>query len=74
MTITVVAVLCQALAGFPAPACHEEIVTKVDSIQACMLFPADLAQWKMAGRFADDRWTISKVRCIYGSYEKRDAI
>ena len=74
MTITVVAVLCQALAGIPAPACHEEIVTKVDSLQACIMFPANLAQWKGAGRFAGDEWTISKVRCIPGSYEKRDAI
>ena len=74
MNITVVAILCQALAGFPAPACHEEIVTRADSLQACMLFPPSLAQWKMDGRFADDRWTISKVRCIPGSYEKRDAI
>lgn len=74
MNITIVAVLCQSLAGFPAPACHEEIVTHVDSLQACIMFPANLAQWKMAGRFADDRWTISKVRCIPGTYEKRDAI
>lgn len=74
MSITVVAVLCHALAGIPAPACHEEIVTHVDSLQACIMFPANLAQWKQAGRFADDSWTISKVRCIPGSYEKRDAI
>lgn len=74
MNITIVATLCQALAGLGTPACHEEIVTKVDSLQACIMFPANLAQWKGAGRFADDSWTISKVRCIPGSYEKKDAI
>jgi hypothetical protein len=74
MTLTIVAVLCQSLAGAPAPLCHEEIVTRVDSLQACIMFPANLAQWKMVGRFADDSWTISKVRCIPGTYEKRDAI
>jgi hypothetical protein len=78
MNITIVATLCTVmpgiLPGLTIPACHEEIVTHVDSLQACIMFPANLAQWKMAGRFADDSWTISKVRCIPGSYEKRDAI
>jgi hypothetical protein len=78
MTITIVAVLCHLVTvhtgADPLDVCHEEIVHVGDSMQECMMFPASLAQWKDAGRFRDDEWRIAKVRCIPGTYEKRDAI
>lgn len=71
MTITLVVSLCHALAGIPA-VCHEEIVTKIDSIQACMLSQPALAEWKAHSIYASEQWTIGRIKCVPGSYTVKD--
>jgi hypothetical protein len=49
MQITVVALMCHALASIPQPVCREEIVVKDEMpMQACMLSQPALADWKGA--------------------------
>lgn len=81
MITTVVAILCQTLgaAGMSGPeqmrVCHEEIVVQGDMpMQACILFPPALAEWKLHSRFKSRDWEIEKVRCLPGDYKRRDAI
>lgn len=75
MQITVVAVMCHALAGITSPVCHEEIVVKDDMpMQACMVSQAAIADWKASTIYRGDQWHVAVIRCIPGNYEPRDAI
>ena len=77
MLITIVASLCHSLAGIPAdiPVCHEEIVAQqVMPMQACMMGQPEIADWKEKSIYRGDQWTISRIRCIPGEYQVKDAI
>lgn len=55
--------------------CHEEIIFEGDgSMQACLVALPAAADWKLKSEYADDGWSISRIRCIPGHYEKRNAI
>lgn len=81
MIVTIAATLCHMIAGVPdmddepeIEVCHEEVLTTVEDLQACIVSQAGVADWKMKSRFRDDEWTISRIRCIPGTYFKRDAL
>lgn len=76
MQITVVAVMCHAIANITTPVCHEKIVVKDDmTAQECALFsqPA-LAKWKAESIYSSDDWTIAGVKCEPGSYVIREEL
>lgn len=77
MSVTVVAILCY-LASSQAPGapelCHEEIVHRGAGMDECLNSQAALADWKEKGRFASPEWRIAQVKCMPGSYEKRDEL
>lgn len=55
--------------------CHEEIAFQGDgSMQACLAAMPAAADWKMRSFYADDGWSISKVRCVPGKIEPRGSI
>lgn len=75
MQISIVAVMCHALAAAPSDLCHEELITKVemeDSLTACIMSQPALAEWKMKSKFADDHWWIKRVKCVPGNYVLKD--
>lgn len=76
MKLVLVASICHAVSGMPAPVCHEEIAlnTYEGSPQTCMFAQAILAQWKANSKYADDEWSIGKFKCVFGIYEKKDAL
>lgn len=79
MIVTIVAVLCQNLAGVPASqpviVCHEEIVVQGEmDMSACFVSQPGIAEWKMQSRFRSQDWEVARIRCIPGIYMKRDAI
>ena len=75
MQITVVVVICHALAGISSDVCHEEIAAKDDMpMQACMISQAAIADWKEKSKFRGDQWHIARIRCIPGDYQPKDAI
>lgn len=75
MQITVVVSICHALAGITSPVCHEEILVRDEMpMQACMIAQAAIADWKAHSRFSGNQWTVSRIRCIPGDYQPRDAI
>ncbi len=75
MIITVVALMCHQLGTIPAPVCHEEIVVQDDMpMQMCLLNQPAIADWKSKSKYNGDQWTIARIRCIPGDYQKRDAI
>ena len=65
--------MCHALGTIPAPVCREEIVTRTDSIQACMIGQPAIADWKAHSIYQGDAWSIARIKCIPGDYELRDA-
>lgn len=77
MNVTIVAVICATAAGPAGPTqfCHEEILTRAaTSIGECVNSWAQIADWKMKSRYASDDYKIARIRCIPGTYEKRDAL
>jgi hypothetical protein len=85
MEISIVAILCHALAAVPSPGgladpgyvCHEELVMKTEmenSILACAMSQPALADWKMKSKFASDQWWIKKIKCVPGNYVLKDMI
>ena len=77
MQISIIAVVCHALAGAPSDLCHEELITKTEmenSIIACALTQPALAEWKMNSKFAGDQWYVKRVRCVPGNYVLKDVI
>lgn len=74
MQITVVAVMCHALAPITAPVCREEIVARTDTMQSCTLGQPAIADWKEHSIFRGPQWTVGRIRCIPGDYQPRDAI
>lgn len=74
MQITVVVVVCHALAGISSPVCREEIVARTDAIQACMIGQPAIADWKSHSIYSGPQWNIARIKCVLGSYELRDAI
>jgi hypothetical protein len=76
MVVTIAAVLCHLVPIPHSPgveACHEEIVHVADSMQECILSQAAIADWKRRGRFADAEWTVTRIKCVPGTYEPKDA-
>lgn len=75
MQLTVVAVMCHALASISQPVCREEIVIEDDMpMQACFLSQAALADWKSRSIFKSDDWTIARIKCVPGDYVIKDSI
>ena len=75
MQITVVAVVCHALANITTSVCHEEIVTKQDmSIMSCMVGQPQIALWKEHTIYRGEQWTIARIKCIPGDYEPKDSV
>jgi hypothetical protein len=74
MQITIVAVMCHALAGISAPVCREEIVVKDDmAMMACTLSQPALAQWKSMSIYRSDSWWINRIKCVPGDYVIKNA-
>lgn len=74
MLITVVAIVCRIASPVPsAPVCHEEIVIQDDMpMQTCIMSQAAVADWKSRSRFVGDGWRIARVRCVAGTYLRKD--
>lgn len=73
MQITVVVMMCHALAGISAPVCREEIVIKDEMpMQACMFSQPALAKWKATSIYRSNAWWIGRVKCVPGDYIIRD--
>jgi len=74
MQITVVVVMCHALAGISAPVCREEIIVKDEMpMQACMVSQAAIADWKAKSIYQGDQWTVARIMCVPGDYVLRNA-
>ena len=74
MQVTVVAVLCHALAGISQPVCREEIVVKGDMpMQTCIMSQAAIADWKNKSIFRGDQWSVQRIKCAPGDYVLKDA-
>ena len=74
MQVSIVAVMCHALAGVPS-VCHEELITKTEmenSIIECAMTQPALAEWKMNSKFASDQWWIKRIKCAPGDYVLKD--
>lgn len=74
MQITVVVVVCHALAGISSPVCREEIVARIDAIQACMIGQPAIADWKSHSIYNGPQWTIARIKCVPGDYQLKDSI
>ncbi len=72
MQVTVVALMCHALASIPQPLGREEIVIKDEMpMQACMLCQAALADWKAHSIYASEQWAIGRIKCVPGDTSSR---
>lgn len=75
MQISVIAVLCHALAIIPEPVCHEELVVKDNmGMQECTISQGALAEWKAHSIYRSDSWYIARIKCVSGDYVIKDAI
>ena len=73
MQITVVAVMCHALAAISEPVCREDVVVKEDMpMQACFLSQPALAEWKEHSMFRSEQWTIGRIKCVSGDYAPKN--
>lgn len=54
-------------------ACREVVATE-QAMPACIISPADLADWKEHSRYRGEQWTIGRVRCEGSGYRPREAI
>lgn len=73
--ITIIALMCHAIAGFPE-LCHEEIVVRAPiSLVACQMgSQSAVADWKENSKFQGKKWSIKKILCSPGNYEPKDRI
>lgn len=72
--ITLAVILCRIAIGIPI--CHEEIIARGRmSLIACQMNnqPA-VSEWKETSKFKGKHWSIDKIYCGPGNYEKKDAI
>ena len=72
MFVTLVAVLCRALAGGPGD-CVEEIVTNSDlsniTLQSCMIQgQIGIASWMSEHPTYHTSWTLQRYKCAPGHY------
>lgn len=74
MFVTLVAVLCNTLAG--PPLCLEEIVTDTSqsgiTFQACQLQgQIGIAKWMSESQSYRANWRLERYKCVPGHYELR---
>ena len=70
MIVTLVALLCNTLAG--PPLCVEEIVGDATSLQACQLGGAiGIAQWMAGSVKYRANWRLDRFTCVPGKYQIR---
>lgn len=74
MLITIVATLCHSLGTIPAPVCREEIIARTDTMAACLFLQPALAEWKARSIYANEAWTVARVKCMPGDYQVRERV
>lgn len=74
MQITVVAVMCHALASIPQPVCHEEIIVRSNRIAVCVLASGVAEAWKRHSIYRADSWIMKDPRCVIGNYLPKDLV
>lgn len=74
MIITMVAMICHTLTAIAQPVCHEVIIQQSETMTACEMSQAVIADWKSKSIYSSDQWRVSAIKCVPGVYFPRDAI
>lgn len=75
MTLTLVAVLCQLVAGTDITACHEEMVQKVDMpVNACAIFGQQIVADWLTKTHPSPRYRVQGYKCAAGDYVLKDNV